>query len=180
MAHRFAIVSFLNYEITCHRLDHVFLGGYQLCSLKEIYPPSSRMPMNKLASLLAAPSKICKYGEKSFPSSLTNCTKITINNGKQSRIHTTQVVTIESEWCREPTPYSTKTKTRLSCDKRVFVLVELSGIEPLTSTHYRPWALTNHKSGQQTIDTIRRALPDLLTGLGDLLFRVKAKIDQSQ
>lgn len=30
------------------------------------------------------------------------------------------------------------------------------------TTHYRPWALTNQKSGQQTIDTIRRAFPELL------------------
>lgn len=35
-------------------------------------------------------------------------------------------------------------------------------LDAFLTTHYRPWALTNHKSGQQTIDTIRRAFPDLL------------------
>lgn len=31
------------------------------------------------------------------------------------------------------------------------------------STQYLPWTLTNQKSGQQTIDTIRRAFPELLS-----------------
>lgn len=35
-------------------------------------------------------------------------------------------------------------------------------LDAFLTTHYRPWALTNHKSGQQTIDTIRRAFPDLI------------------
>lgn len=35
-------------------------------------------------------------------------------------------------------------------------------LDAFLTTYYRPWALTNHKSGQQTIDTIRRAFPDLL------------------
>ncbi len=35
---------------------------------------------------------------------------------------------------RTPLTNQINKKTRLSCDKRVFNLVELSGIEPLTST----------------------------------------------
>jgi len=35
-------------------------------------------------------------------------------------------------------------------------------LDAYLTTHYRPWALTNQKSGQQTIDTIRRAFPELL------------------
>lgn len=35
-------------------------------------------------------------------------------------------------------------------------------LDAFLTTHYRPWALTNQKSGQQTIDTIRRSFPDLL------------------
>lgn len=35
-------------------------------------------------------------------------------------------------------------------------------LDAFLTTHYRPWALTNHKSGQQTIDTIRSSFPDLL------------------
>jgi integrase len=35
-------------------------------------------------------------------------------------------------------------------------------LDAFLTNYYRPWALTNQKSGQQTIDTIRRAFPDLL------------------
>lgn len=35
-------------------------------------------------------------------------------------------------------------------------------LDAFLATHYRPWALTNQKSGQQTIDTIRRSFPELL------------------
>lgn len=35
-------------------------------------------------------------------------------------------------------------------------------LDAFLTTHYQPWALTNHKSGQQTIDTIRSSFPDLL------------------
>jgi integrase len=35
-------------------------------------------------------------------------------------------------------------------------------LDAFLTTHYRPWALTNQKSGQQTIDTIRSSFPDLL------------------
>lgn len=35
-------------------------------------------------------------------------------------------------------------------------------LDAFLTTHYHPWALTNHKSGQQTIDTIRSSFPDLL------------------